>query len=34
MAIDLKNLKPTVISKDLKGKFVLLYGPPKILGIC
>ena len=30
MALDLKNLKPTTVSKDLKGKFVFLYGPAKI----
>ena len=28
--IDLVNLKPTKINKDLRGKFVLLYGQPKI----
>lgn len=33
MAIDLKNLKPTTVSRDLKGKFVFLYGQPKTLGI-
>ena len=26
MAIDLLNLQPQKISRDLKGKFVLLYG--------
>jgi len=30
MAIDLKSLKPTTVSRDLKGKFVFLYGAPKI----
>lgn len=30
MIIDLKNLKPTVVSRDLKGKYVLLYGAPKV----
>lgn len=30
MAIDLKKLKPTTVSRDLKGKFVFLYGPAKI----
>ena len=30
MAIDLKKLKPSVVSKDLKGKYIFLYGPPKI----
>lgn len=29
MAIDLLTLQPTVISRDLKGKYVLLYGKPK-----
>jgi len=29
MAIDLKSLKPTKVSRDLKGKYVLLYGAPK-----
>ena len=28
--IDILNLQPTVISKNLKGKYVLFYGPPKI----
>ena len=28
--IDLMNLQPTHISKNLKGKFILLYGLPKI----
>lgn len=32
--IDLLNLTPTVISRDLKGKYVLVYGAPKaVLGI-
>lgn len=30
MAIDILNLEPTTISKDLKGKFVCIYGQPKI----
>lgn len=30
MPLDLKQLKPTVVSKDLKGKFVFIYGAPKI----
>lgn len=30
MAIDLKTLKPTTVSRDLKGKFVFLYGAPKV----
>ena len=29
MAIDILNLEPTVISRDLKGKYILLYGKPK-----
>ena len=29
MAIDILNLKPTTISRDLKGKYVLLYGKAK-----
>ncbi len=29
MAIDILNIEPTVISRDLKGKYVLLYGKPK-----
>lgn len=28
--IDLLNLQPTKINKDLKGKFILIYGQPKI----
>lgn len=28
--IDILNLKPTVISKDLKGKYILIYGKPKV----
>ena len=28
--IDLLNLEPTHISKNLKGKFILLYGLPKL----
>ena len=30
MAIDLLNLQPIKINKDLKGKYVLIYGMPKI----
>ena len=33
MAIDLLNIQPTTISRDLRGKYVLLYGKPKDLGI-
>ena len=29
MAIDIMNIEPTVISKDLRGKFVMLYSSPK-----
>ena len=30
MAVDLLTLEPQRISKDLKGKFMLLYGLPKV----
>lgn len=30
MAVDLLNLEPTHISRNLKGKFILLYGEPKV----
>lgn len=29
MAVDLLTLQPSVISRDLKGKFICLYGIPK-----
>lgn len=29
MAIDILSLTPTAISRDLKGKYVLLYGKAK-----
>ena len=29
MPIDILNITPSVISRDLKGKYVLLYGKPK-----
>ena len=29
MAIDILSIEPTVISRDLKGKYLLLYGKPK-----
>lgn len=29
MAIDILSIQPTAISRDLKGKFLLLYGKPK-----
>lgn len=28
--IDLLNLQPTKISRDLRGKYILIYGSPKI----
>ena len=31
--IDLTNLEPQKISKNLKGKYSLFFGLPKILGI-
>ena len=30
MALDILNLEPTTISRDLKGKYVLIYGAPKV----
>ncbi len=30
MAIDIMNIKPSVISKDLKGKFICIYSLPKV----
>lgn len=30
MAIDILNIQPTVISRDLKGKYVLIYSQPKV----
>lgn len=32
MAISLKELVPTKISRDLRGKFILVYGSPEVLG--
>jgi hypothetical protein len=32
MAVDLLNLEPTKVSRDLKGKYILIYGLPKVLG--
>ena len=29
MAIDILNLEPTVLSRDLKGKYICIYGPEK-----
>ena len=31
---DILNLEPTKVSRDLKGKFVCIYGEPNSLGIC
>lgn len=33
MAIDLLNLQPQVISKNLSQKYILCYGAPKTLGV-
>lgn len=33
MAIDLLSLQPNVVSRNLKGKYVMLYGKPKLLGL-
>lgn len=30
MAIDILNIKPTVISRDLRGKYILIYSLPKV----
>lgn len=30
MAIDILSIQPSVISRDLKGKYVLIYGAPKV----
>lgn len=30
MAIDLMALEPQIISKNLRGKYILLYGLPKL----
>lgn len=32
MAVSLKDLVPTKISRDLRGKFLLIYGAPEVLG--
>lgn len=29
MAINILDLEPTTVSRDLKGKYVLIYGQPK-----
>lgn len=31
--IDILNLEPTSVSRDLQGKYILVYGQPKTLGI-
>lgn len=33
MNIDILNLEPSVISRDLTGKYILLSGQPKNLGL-
>ena len=33
MAIDLLSFEPNVVSRNLKGKYVMLYGKPKVLGL-
>ena len=32
--IDIFNLQPTTISRDLKGKYICLFGKPKYFGHC
>ena len=32
MGIDILNIQPSVISRDLKGKYLCIYGP-EILGV-
>lgn len=32
MAIDLLNVKPTTISRDLRGKYLMIYSMPKKFG--
>ena len=34
MSIDILNLSPTTISRDLKGKYICIYGLPKCFGHC
>ena len=29
MAIDILSIQPSVVARDLRGKYVLLYGMPK-----
>lgn len=31
--IDIFNLSPSKISRDLKGKYILIYGQPRVLGL-
>lgn len=33
MAIDILNIEPTTISRDLKGKYICLFGNAKTLAI-
>ncbi len=33
MAIDLLSLEPQKISRNLRGKFILVYGDPRHLGL-
>lgn len=31
--LDIFSLEPSKISRDLKGKYILIYGQPKVLGL-
>lgn len=31
--IDILNIEPTTISRDLRGKYICLYSQPKLLGL-
>lgn len=31
--VDILTIQPTVVSRDLQGKFLLVYGMPKKLGL-
>lgn len=31
--VDILKIQPTVVSRDLQGKFLLVYGMPKKLGL-
>ena len=33
MAIDILNIEPSVISRDLKGKYILIYSQPEHFGL-